>query len=73
MYSRVNNGEINQRYGPTATATPRSTMSMDKFPPRSLDSDASITGSPLALSNYATLRGTKLNGFSLNVSFSSPF
>jgi len=56
LYSRVNNGEMNARY-PHST---RPTASMDKLP--------SFEGEPVAMCNYGTLRGNKINGFTLNVS-----
>ena len=65
IYSRLSNGEINQRYGnASGTGT-----SLEKIPLRSLDPDISFsTTDPAAMTNYATFRGSKPNGLSLKVS-----
>ncbi|CAG7785028.1 unnamed protein product [Allacma fusca] len=56
MYSRLSNGEINQRYG---------SGTMEKIPLRTLPSDVPLSMEHSMLSNYATFRTGKPNGLGL--------
>lgn len=58
-YSRLSNGEINQRYG---------VGHVEKIPLRYVDPDVPLTTEQhSAMCNYATFRGNKPNGYGLQV------
>lgn len=64
-YSRLSNGEINQRYG---------VGFVEKIPLRTVDPDVPLTMEQHSgLSNYATFRTNKPNGYGLQVNLTAFF